>query len=229
MEYIIRDDLLISSNKLDSLTKKIDTIEETVKKNEQDIQEITKSLEFTQEQLIDVKVKELSTEIENCTKNYKNAIETFEQNHKETLDELNEKLRVMEDRSRRTNLRIDGVKEMEKESWSDCEKKVKDILKNKLNLENVEIERAHRMGKRKQDQTHPRSIIFKLASWKTKEEILSKRKSLKDTGFYINEDFSEATNKIRKELFVKRNEQRKLGKFSVVVYDRLITRDFPPN
>ena len=115
---------------------------------------------------------------------------------------------------------------MDDESWNDCENKVKEILKNRLVLENVDIERAHRMGKRKQDQTHPRTIIFKLASWKAKEQILSKRKLLKDTGFFINEDFSDATNKIRKGLFEERKKQRKQGKFSIVVYDKLIYETF---
>ena len=52
------------------------------------------------------------------------------------------------------------------------QQKIVEILKNKLELEDVKIERAHRMGKFNRDQTQPRTIIFKLASWKDKEEIL---------------------------------------------------------
>ena len=46
---------------------------------------------------------------------------------------------------------------------------------------------------------------------------------LKDTGYFINEDFSDETSKIRKNLFAEMKKKRLEGKFSVVVYDRLIT------
>ena len=49
-----------------------------------------------------------------------------------------------EDRSRRCNLRIDGVTEKEGETWEQCEEEIQNIFKEKLGLENINIERAHR-------------------------------------------------------------------------------------
>ena len=143
------------------------------------------------------------------------------------MDQFNDKLRVvMEDRSRRNNLRIEGIKEMDKESWEDCERKVKDVLHSRLGLSNIDIERAHRMGKKKSGYKQPRTIIFKLKDWKQKEEILKNSKHFKGTGIYINEDFSDATNEIRKGLFAKMKKNREEGKYSIVVYDKLMTREF---
>ena len=87
------------------------------------------------------------------------------------------------------------------------------------------IERAHRMG-RSARSDNARTIIFKLLNWKDKELILKNASKLKDTGIYINEDFSEATNNIRKELRKEMKRQREAGKYSVILYDRLIVSEF---
>ena len=64
--------------------------------------------------------------------------------------EVEKKLTDLEDRSRRNNLRIDGVAEENGETWDDCERKVKEIIMDKLELENdIIIERAHRTKKSK--------------------------------------------------------------------------------
>ena len=63
-------------------------------------------------------------------------------------DEIEKKLTDLEDRSRRNNLRIDGLAEENGESWDDCERKVKEIFADRLELENdVIFERAHRAKK----------------------------------------------------------------------------------
>ena len=65
-------------------------------------------------------------------------------------DKVEKKLTDLEDRSRRSNLRIDGVAEEIGESWDDCEQKVKEIFMDKLDLVNsIIIERTHRAKKSK--------------------------------------------------------------------------------
>lgn len=51
----------------------------------------------------------------------------------------------MEDRSCRNNIRVVRVTQEIGETWEDCERKVPDILKDKLEIENVAIERSHRV------------------------------------------------------------------------------------
>ena len=57
----------------------------------------------------------------------------------------------LEDRSRRNNLRIDGITEKESETWDECEQEVQSLIKDNLgNAENIVIERAHRIKKNRE-------------------------------------------------------------------------------
>ena len=68
----------------------------------------------------------------------------------EDAENIHNKLVELEDCSRRNNIGIDGIKEHNKESWEECERRVHSMLKERLDIENVEIERAHRAGRKKQ-------------------------------------------------------------------------------
>ena len=99
------------------------------------IEEIKESMEFTE--------KELRKDITMVKNNNENEIII-----------LKNKLRDLEDRSRRNNLRIDGIAESENESWNDCAEKVKGLFKNNLNLKDeIIIERAHSSSISKQQRT----------------------------------------------------------------------------
>ena len=63
----------------------------------------------------------------------------------DSLLELQDKISKMEDRSRWNNIGVDGVTEEKGETWEDCENKFLKILNDKLEIENVTIERAHRI------------------------------------------------------------------------------------
>ena len=69
------------------------------------------------------------------------------------LYEIKEKLRYLEDSSRRYNLRIEGFEEEEEadnETWNQCEEKVSSILKSKnLKIYNVKIEQDHIISRKK--------------------------------------------------------------------------------
>ena len=53
---------------------------------------------------------------------------------------MSNKLVEMEDRSRRNNLRFDGIVENPKETWEECERKVQEVISNHLEIEHdVEI------------------------------------------------------------------------------------------
>ena len=60
--------------------------------------------------------------------------------------ELREKLRDMEDRSRRGNIRIHGLDEYENERLEETDELFIKTFSNHPGLENVKIERAHRIG-----------------------------------------------------------------------------------
>ena len=73
------------------------------------------------------------------------------------------------------NIRINGIKEDSKESEEEYEKRVHSMLKERLEIQNMEIERAH--GEER--KTRKRPIVRKLLRFKDKQNILGKEKLLK--------------------------------------------------
>lgn len=86
-------------------------------------------------------------------------------------NELKEKVRNLECRSRRDNLRVDGRREYEEESWDDTEELLKGILHEKLGVNDIQIERAHQAGPKQAGKD--RAIIAKFSSYKGNQHALN--------------------------------------------------------
>ena len=100
------------------------------------------------------------------------------------------------------------------------------MFRTKLNLEEtIEIDRAHRSGKRKDNRA--RTIVLKLKNYEDKTTILKKGNLLKDTGIYINEDFSRETLEYRKTLWDEVKAHRRNGKISYLQYRTVVVRNRP--
>ena len=94
------------------------------------------------------------------------------------------KLINLEDRSRRNNLRIDGISKSRKRTWEECEEEIQKVFNEKLGVKNVQIERAHRSQRSKSNNSeNPRTIVCKLLNYKQKEEILRNKKKLREVTF----------------------------------------------
>ena len=123
-------------------------------------------------------------------------------------------------------MRIEGVKEEEadKETWDKCKEKCS-ILKSKLKINNLKIERTDIVPRRKRshNKEKPRKIVFKLHPYEDKDSIMRNVYRLKNTGYYINEDVSKATLNIRVELWDEVKRLRGVGYYAVVKYDRIVT------
>ena len=65
------------------------------------------------------------------------------------MAEKSEKLRDMKDRSRRNNLRIDGLNDVKNETLEKIKQILKSMIEGKLEIEDVNIKRAHRVGNTK--------------------------------------------------------------------------------
>ena len=88
-------------------------------------------------------------------------------------DLVYDKLIDWEDRSRRNNLRIYSISKSEHDTWEKCEEKVDEVFREKLGLENIHIERAHRVKRGKNGKsTNPRTIVCNLLSFKKKELVI---------------------------------------------------------
>ena len=123
---------------------------ERLDKISQEIVEITKSLELTQEELHD------------GLANVKNDIKNVQTDLREIEDDLldptfvMEKLTELEDRSRQNNVRIDGIPETPNETWGNCDEEMRKIIKNKLDItDDIEIDRCHCMDKFPKSKSKP--------------------------------------------------------------------------
>ena len=197
----------------------------------EEIQDNNERLEKLNKETVDLKISlETSQEIfEKKFQKVNDNLSKHKQKHKEDInelwkdnDQLCERLRDLEDKSRRDNLRIDGIAELENETWEQTEEILHNLFKEKLELENISVERAHRVGnKGKNDK---RTIVLKLASFKDKLKIISEARKLKGTNISINEDYSKETLEIRKEKWKEVKELRKNGTYAILVYDKVVIK-----
>ena len=213
----------IISNNTAPLRQSIDKLTVEIKDNNDRLNSIVKETEDlkqsvqTYQDIFDDKIKEIEASIEKIKEKHKNEINQLKNENEDSKD----KLRILEDRSRRDNLRFDGIEEWEDESWADTEENLKDKIKETLGIENIETERAHRVGNK--NQSSCRTIVAKLSKYKTKERILTLARKKKPQGIRIYEDFSKATVEIRKENWEKVKELRSQGRYAVLVYDKIYT------
>ena len=95
----------------------------------------------------------------------------------EEINEIIDKQEYAENQDRRNNLKIFGIPESHgQESWVGSENLVKANIKETLCIEeDIEIERAHQVGQKREFFTRkygtkvkafPRPIVAKLTSWK---------------------------------------------------------------
>ena len=166
---------IISSNTA-PLRESIDKLTIEIKDNNDRLNSIAKDTEDlklsvqTYQDVFDDKIKEIEDSIEKIKEKHKNEIIQLEKENEDSKD----KLRMLEDRSRRDNLRFDGIEEWEDESWADTEENLKLKIKEILGIEKIEFERAHRVGDK--NQSSCRTIVVKLSKYKTKELIPKSKK-----------------------------------------------------
>ncbi|XP_065654919.1 uncharacterized protein LOC136081523 [Hydra vulgaris] len=196
-----------------------------INKFENDLEQTNKKVVSLENDLLEMKkfIQTNASEKFELAKSKTKEISSKLKDNSEIL-KLKSKLREIEDRSRRNNLRVDGLKESKNESWSDSEAKVLKLFEETLGLKDIKIERAHRTGSR--DNKKIRSIVLKLLNYKDKENILKNSQKLKGENIYINEDYCAETMLIRKELRAGMKKAREAGMFAYISYDKLVVREW---
>jgi hypothetical protein len=201
---------------VERLESKIEVLQSTNINLTREVFELKSSLAF-HSQAFDQKCVDIDNKLQRKTeeKTEKSAVE--------------DKLAELEDRSRRNNLRFNGIMEEKGETWEESEGKVKEVLQKELGINGViKIERAHRSGRvyRKDgSKNDTRTIVVKFLDFKDKETILTsfRQQKLWEKSIFINEDFSERTMQKRRELFKRAKELKERGIRARVVYNRLVT------
>ena len=109
----------------------------------------------------------------------KNDIKKVQTDLREIEDDLLDptfvmkKLTELKDRSRRNNVRIDGIPETPNETWENCKDEVRRIIRNKLDInDDIEIHRCHGMGKFQRNKSKSRTVVCKFLRSKEKHKVL---------------------------------------------------------
>lgn len=150
---------------------------------------------------------------------FKSIDEKYE-NLKEKLETQEKRLYILEKQSKQRNIVIFGLEESEK-LYTDLEKNIQSFINKyfSVGLELRDIQETRRIGK-KGEKPRPISVTFTTLG--TKIEIFKKRRVLKDTTYYIKEEFPQQVLEKRRELQEQVNTEREKGNFATIKYDKLI-------
>ncbi|KAK3882650.1 hypothetical protein Pcinc_012986 [Petrolisthes cinctipes] len=130
--------------------------------------DLTKSLEFSQAEILDLKNNEKG--LQKLNKEKQVAVEELQSR----VAELNHRLNYQEGYTRRNNLRISGLKEQPVgETWEQTAVNVSKILEEKLQLPSVNLERAHRVGPAAAAaSSHPRAVVVRFKNFSDREAAI---------------------------------------------------------
>ena len=180
------------------------------------VTEIRVSLEYSQQEIANMKDTLQIQGKDHQTSDVK--IDKVQQN----LTELENCVDYLENQSRRNNVIFEGIEESDKESWHDSERKVMDVIKETMELEDLTIERAHRVGRAR---SRARPVVVKFLSYKDRELVMRNGRKLKGTSITVRDDVSNKVLSKRKELMPRLREARENGKVAFFSYDKLIVKD----
>ena len=122
------------NERLSNLSQEIRTNSDSMEQLKDNTRDLEESLTVNQD-LVEEKLNTL-----------KSQMISIQNEVSENKAKLKEQLRIQEDRSRRNNIRVDGIEEDENETWENTENKLRPFLYNKLEITNeLFIERAHRV------------------------------------------------------------------------------------
>lgn len=111
---------------------------------------------------------------------------------------IDKRIDDLEQYSRRNNLRVFGVHEVQGE---DTDTLLLDLFRNKLNLTITlnELDRSHRVGKPVSGSGRPRPILVKFISYRIRAQIFTNKKMLKGSNYSIKEDLTKNRSNILQE------------------------------
>ena len=128
------------------------------------------------------------------------------------LDKTMEAHNNLEQYTRKNSVRLFGVKELDDGATSETaeSRAIKEHLQIELNEDEIEI--AHRVGKYKPegklDCKKARPVLIKFLSHKSKEKVMKQKRRFKGSDYWITEDLTSINAEKLKSL----NELRKAGK-----------------
>ncbi|KAJ8408800.1 hypothetical protein AAFF_G00246180 [Aldrovandia affinis] len=114
----------------------------------------------------------------------------------------------------RDNLIFKGIPEKKDEN---PEAVIRNFMQKEMKMTSeqvnkISVARAHRMGRKNEQNNYPRVIVAKFDFFKQKEEIKLKSKELKGSKFYLSDQFPKEILDRRRKLYPILNENWKLDR-----------------
>ncbi|XP_042146408.1 uncharacterized protein LOC121835925 [Ixodes scapularis] len=112
---------------------------------------------------------------------------------------LQAQIDALENRSRRCNLVFYGIDDTKSnETWEELKNHVLQLCNDKMGVNPISIQRAHRIGEYRANGKRP--IIVSFVSWNEKESILHAGFKFKNTNYSVSEDFGKTLRDKRRML-----------------------------
>jgi len=224
-------------SKMSTMNTKIETVERKLKKLD-DLEKKVNSFEADVKKLwvhVADSSKELSEKFTKLDDRVDNV--EFRDGQKESrihkLEQDNEKLKdtisYLQSQSMRNNLIFGNITEAVNEKPAETETILRKFMVEKLKLaqeqvNEMKIERAHRMGGEKRDKDGhiiPRNIVCKFNLFKDREAVRQQRSELKETDQYMHEQFPPEVVAKRKKLIPHLIKAKEADKNAWISYDKL--------
>lgn len=144
--------------------------------------EFEKALDNGRQEIYD----SLSLDLEKSAGNIK-TLQDHCTNLEETISKLESEIDQQQQYSRRNCLLVHGIAESDSENTDEL---VRGIFEKQLNVtvEEPDIDRSHRIGKRKKDKHRP--IIVKFTSYNKRRKVFNEKRQLKGSGVVITESLT---------------------------------------
>lgn len=142
---------------------------------------------------------------------------------KEKIENQEKRLYFIEKQMRKNNIVFFGLEETEI-SYSNLEDIMINFIKEhfSMDLDKRDIQEIKRIGK-KGERSRP--IVVTFLTFGIKINIFKRKNSLKNTAFYITEDYPQNILEKRKELQEQARIEREKGNSVIIKYDKLLIRD----
>lgn len=157
-----------------------------------------------------VEIREKTSEIE--------LLQTEVQSLKQVIKQQNSKLADLEDRSRRCNVIIHGIKEQQGDNEKSLQRAIVDeLFSQKLNQTIRSVARIHRLGQKSGN----RPVIVYFQDFLEKQVVMRNARKLKGTNIYFQNDYSQHTLRKRRLLWESAQADKAQAKRVFLVNEKL--------
>lgn len=194
----------------------MDEIMQELRKIRRDLDEQRNAIEKSADKVTEQVTQNINIILED---KFKLLDEKYE-NLKEKFENQEKRLYYLEKQARKNNVVFFGIRETET-SYSNFESIIINFIKEHLSVEvdRRNIQEVKRIGKKGEK---PRPLIVTFTTLGTKINIFKNKKVLKDTGYYISEDYPQDILEKRKILQEQAKIEKEKGFHVQIRYDKLV-------